>query len=71
MYVIVIVMFYENRTTNPMKVFRTLSFVLDYVMDNYVCIDYLSFQSKKLSFVCYDKILTDMSYNEFIGIGIP
>ena len=36
-----LVMFYENRTTNPKKVLRVLSCVLYYVIDNYVYIDYL------------------------------
>ena len=41
MCVIALVIFYENIKTNLMKVFRELSCVLYYVIDNYVCIDYL------------------------------
>ena len=41
MCVIELVMFDENRGTNPTKLFRVLSCVLYYAIDNYVCIDYL------------------------------
>ena len=68
--VISLVIFYENITTNPMKVFRVLIFVLYYVIDNYVCIEYICCQYKKLSVIYSDKILAYMSYNELIGIGI-
>ena len=33
MCVIALVMFYETGTTNPMKVFRVLSFVVYYIID--------------------------------------
>ena len=55
--VITIAMFYENITTNTMKVFRVLSCVLYYVIDNYVYMDYLCCQYKKLSVICSDKYL--------------
>ena len=70
MCVIAQVMFYENRTTNPMKVFRMLSCVLCSIMDNHVCIDYLCCKSKKWIIKCSDKIFMYMSYNYFLGIGI-
>ena len=62
--VIAPVIFYESRETNPMKVFRVLSCVLYYVIENYVCIEYLCCQFKTISVICYDKIFTNMSYNE-------
>ena len=54
-----------------MKCFRFLSCVAYSVIDNYVCIDYLGCQSKKLSVMYYDKIYEARSYNESIRIGIP
>ena len=71
MCVIALVIFYENRTNNTMKVFRVLSCVLYTVIENYVCIAYLCCQSKKLSLICSDKVFYDGSYNELLGIGIP
>ena len=71
MCVIALVIFYENRTMNPMKVFRVLIFVLYSFIENYGCIDCICCQYKKLSIICSDKLFADMSYNEFLGIGIP
>ena len=42
-------MFYETRADNPGKNFRVLSCVIYTIIKNYVCIDYLDCQSKKLS----------------------
>ena len=54
-----------------MKVIRVLNCVVYYGVDNYVCIDYLGCQSKKLSVICSDKLFEDRSYNELLGIFIP
>ena len=64
-------MFCETRIMNKMKVFRVLSCVVYSVIDNFDCIDYLVCQYKDLSIIYSDKIFEDMSYNEFLGIGIP
>ena len=48
-----------------------LSCVLYYVMDNFVCIDYLCCQYKRLSVICYYKMSIGRSYNELIIIHIP
>ena len=69
--VIALVTIYDNKTINPMKVLRVLSRVLYSFIENYVCIDYLGCQYKKLSTICSDKIFSGMSYNSFLGIGIP
>ena len=53
------------------KMFRVLSCVLYYVIENYFCIEYLCCQSKPLSVICYDKMFASTSYNELPGIGIP
>ena len=39
-YFIVLIMFYETKTDNPIKVYMVLSFVLYSVIDNNVCIDH-------------------------------
>ena len=52
--VITLVMFYENRTTNTTKVYMVLSIFLYYVIDNYVCVDYLCCQSKTISDISGD-----------------
>ena len=41
-------MFYETRK-NPKKAFKVLSCVIYKTISNYVCIDYLASESKKLS----------------------
>ena len=38
---------------------------------DYVCIDYLCFQSKTLSRISYDKWSEQAIYNILLGIGIP
>ena len=68
--VIGLVMFYGSRTKNSMKVCMLLSCALYYLINNYVCIDYIGCQSKTLSVICYDKICADMNSNEFLRIEI-
>ena len=62
--VIELVMFYETKTKNPTKGYMLLSCVLYYVIEYYVCIDYLCCQSKTLSVISSDKIFEEESYNE-------
>ena len=47
--VLALIIFYEIRSDNPKKYFRVLSCVIYTIIKNYVCIDYLACQSKKLS----------------------
>ena len=68
---IVIVIFDENRTTNPVKLFRVLICIIYYFKDNYVWIEYLGCKSKNSSVICFDKICMDIIHNELIGIVIP
>ena len=49
MCVITLVIFYDNITTNSTKLFRVLSCVLYFVINNYVCIDYICCQYKTIS----------------------
>ena len=54
-----------------MKFFRVLSCVVYSFIDNYIWIEYLGCQSKKLSVISFDQIFDFISYNELLGIGIP
>ena len=40
-YVMALIIFYENNGIKPKKVYRVLSYVLYYIIENYVYIDYL------------------------------
>ena len=68
--VIALVMFYENRTTNPTKVYRVLSCVLYSVMEMFVCVDFICCQFKSIRYISSDNVFEDKSYNELLGIGI-
>ena len=54
--VIALIMLYDNKGIKPKKVYRVLSCVLYYLIDNYVCIDYLSCQSKTLTIISTTRI---------------
>ena len=68
--VIALIMFYEIKTKDPIKVCGVLSGVLYYITENYVFIDYLCCKSKKLSSISSDKIFEKGSYNMLLGIVI-
>ena len=65
------VMFYETGHKNVTKYFRVLSCVIYSIIGNYVCIDYLACQSKKLRDICIDRKYLGKSFNKFLGIWIP
>ena len=44
-----LIMFHETRGENPRKAFRVLIFFIYTIIENYVCIDYLAYESKILS----------------------
>ena len=67
--VIAIIMFYDSKK-DSIKMCGVISCVLYYIIDNYVCIDYLCCQSKTLSSISSDKISEQASYNILIGIVI-
>ena len=48
-----------------------LSCVLYYLIENFVCVDYIFFQSKTLSSIYFNRIFEQKSYNILLGIGIP
>ena len=68
--VIAQVMFYENITTNPTKVFRVLICVLYSVIDNYFSINYICCQLKTPILIYCDKMFASMSYNKLLNIII-
>ena len=47
--VIALIIFYESKGKAPIKVYMVLNCVLYSIINNYVCIEYLSFQYKTLS----------------------
>ena len=47
--IMVLIMIYENNGEIPKTFYRVLSCVVYTLIDNYVCIDYISCQSKTLS----------------------
>ena len=69
--VLALIMFYDNNGVKPNKVCRVLSCVLYYLIENYVCIDYLSYQSKTLSTISSNRIFEKISFNILLGIDIP
>ena len=68
--VLELVMFYETRRKNAAKVFRVLSCVIYSIIENFVCIDYLAFKSKKISVICMDKKYLGNIFNKLLGIGM-
>ena len=51
--------------------YRVLSCVVYSLIDNYVCIDYLSCQLKTLSSISSKPKFEQTSFNILLGIGIP
>ena len=72
--VLALLMFYETRK-NPKKFSKVLSCVIYKIISNYVCIDYLCYESKKISEQTIDFVggfkHENKSYNKILGIGIP
>ena len=71
---LVLLMFYETRK-NTKKYFKVLSCVIYTIISHYVCIDYFTCESKKLSEL---PVGTgggfkhgNESYDKILGIGIP
>ena len=64
-------MFYETISKKPKKSFRVLRCVIYTIIDNYVYIDYLACQSKKLSEISVDSKYVEKDFNRILGIGIP
>ena len=60
---------------NPKESFKVLSCVIYTIISNYVCIDYLGSESKKLSELGLGSVgrfkHVNKSYFKILGIGIP
>ena len=50
--------------------YRVLSCVVYTLIENYICIDYLSCKSKNLSAISYNTTFKDTSFNILLGMGI-
>ena len=64
---VALIMFYENTEEKPNKLYRLLSFVIE----NYICIDYLACQSKTFSSISSKSSFEKTSFNIILGIFIP
>ena len=62
---------YEDNGEISKKLNIVLSCVVYILIKNYVCIDYLSCQSKKLSKISRNTTFKDTSFNVLLGIGSP
>ena len=69
--VLQLLMFHETRVLKPKKAFEVLSCVIYTKIDNCVCIDYLSCQSKQLSQISLDSKYMEKYFNRILGIRIP
>ena len=70
-FVIALIMFYESKGTKPKKLYGVLGCALYPLIENYVCIYYLSCQSKTVSIISSNRICKQTSFNILLGIGIP
>ena len=57
-------------TEKTKKTYKVLSCVVYYLIENYVCIDYLSCKSKTLNSGSCKPIFEQTSFNILLGIGI-
>ena len=69
-FVIVLILFYDSKLKNPIKVYMVLSFILYSLINNYVCIGYLCYQYKTLNRIHSARIFKQTSYNILLCIGI-
>ena len=69
--IMALIMFYENNGERPEKVYTMLSCVVYSLIYNYVCINYISCQSKILISVSSKPTFEQISFNILLGIGIP
>ena len=66
-----LITFYDNNGEKLKRVFKVLSCVVYYIIENYVCIDYLSCHSKRLISISSKPTFEQTSFNILLGIGIP
>ena len=65
-----LIMFYENNGVKLNKMYRVLSCVVYSLIDNDVCIKYISCQSKTLISISTIPIFEETSFSILLGIGI-
>ena len=70
-YIMELIKIYENIGKDTKPVYIVLSSIVYTLIDNYVYIDYLSCQSKKLCDISSNPIFEERSFNLLLGIGIP
>ena len=66
-----LIIIYETVGMSIKKVFRVLSCVVYTLIENYVFIDYLSCQSKKLCDISKNTTFKETNFNLLLDIGIP
>ena len=66
-----IIMIYETFGISIRKLYIVLSCVVYTLIENYVCIDYLSYQSKTLCDISNNPTCKESSFDLLIGIDIP
>ena len=66
-----LIMIYETVGMAIRKVYIVLSCVVYNIIDNYVCINYLSCQSKILCNISKNSTFKETNFNLLLGIGIP
>ena len=70
-YVMELKTIYENSGKDIITVYRVLGCVVYTLIEKYVCIDYLSCQSKTLCGISSNPTFKEKSFNLLLGIGIP
>ena len=68
--IMALIVIHENNGGNEKKVYRVLSRVFNYLIDSYVCIEYLSCKSKTLISISSKPRFEETSFNIILGIGI-
>ena len=66
-----LIMIYENNGEKLKKVYTVLSCVVYSLIYNYICIDYLSYQSKTLLSISSKPTSEQTSFNILLGLEIP
>ena len=66
-----LIMIYDNNGGNAKIVYIVLSCVVYNLKENYVCIYFLSCQSKTLCDISSNPPFNEPSFNLILGIGIP
>ena len=69
--VMALITIYENNGEIPKQVYILLSCVVYTLIDNYVFIDYMPFQSKTLIDISSNPKFKDTIFNLLLSIGIP